>query len=288
MELIKKAVNLATFIFVLLCAFVFFFYNWDSLKFSLGYKPPILPLVISMDSTGEISVAISGEVQTPIGSFEVSTTSNSPQADETLRTLTVRYDGIDTIYSINRGVDFNIKFDDDVFEQVGFYKDQQENLFIELKTVGGRYERVTPEKWLEAEAEWGVAHSPGNEISYIVKDKSIIFDFNSNSLRYNYTVWIRNNTEYLLSLYGNFNMEYIKDGTLELIGSANFPENPLILKPYSTAILPKEGGSCSDWTVPDRGGLCGLLVLYGFNPEIRGDTDGVFNVTIRLDGLEKR
>jgi len=70
----------------------------DESKVSFGYRPPLLPVQISIDSQGNLEVSFKGSVQTPIGTFSAGLVADRHSFfPDAKGTLTVRIDGQDTV-----------------------------------------------------------------------------------------------------------------------------------------------------------------------------------------------
>ena len=65
---------------------------------SVGWKPPLVPLTLTVSSTGELSVSLDQSIQTPIGTFTVSAGQTLPIRDA----LVVVSKGVATAYRTGR------------------------------------------------------------------------------------------------------------------------------------------------------------------------------------------
>lgn len=85
-------------------------------KPKISYQPPLLPLIVEIDSQGEISASLGGSLQTPIGTFSVESEINPDEKFPTAQgTLTVRVNGKETFYDL-KGNNVNVTLDS------GYYK----------------------------------------------------------------------------------------------------------------------------------------------------------------------
>ncbi len=73
----------------------------DNSGVTLGYQPPLIPVKVSVDTKGVISVSTTSSVVTPIGIFSVGLYTNPSEYFNVKNTLTVRQDGQDTIYPLS-------------------------------------------------------------------------------------------------------------------------------------------------------------------------------------------
>lgn len=99
----------------------------------VGYTPPMLPIRVGLGTNGQISVSISGQWQTPIGTFDASVDAASFHASK--RLLIVRYDGVDTLYELEEGTMFEVVFDEDLFSKVALRHERNGDIFVELRSI---------------------------------------------------------------------------------------------------------------------------------------------------------
>ena len=85
----------------------------------VSYKPPVVPIIISLDTTGRISFSAEYQIEapTPLGTFGVGAVVNPAAYFKTQSTLTVRLDGEDRIYDLH-GQDFDVQFSSGYYEKI--------------------------------------------------------------------------------------------------------------------------------------------------------------------------
>jgi hypothetical protein len=84
-------------------------------EIEVGYQPPIpVPVRISVNSRGEIKAGFSGDIITPIGTFDISggVNLNSIRNQYAKRVLVVRIDQKAVVYKLEDGKEFKVTFDD--------------------------------------------------------------------------------------------------------------------------------------------------------------------------------
>jgi hypothetical protein len=108
---------------------------------------------VSIDSTGRISLSPNYAFVTPIGTFDISA-SASYNLFPDKRTLTIRYDGQDTVYELDTDSEFEVTFDQDLYESVTFRQSSDGNLFLELRSIHAgeppppdQFNRYGPWRW---------------------------------------------------------------------------------------------------------------------------------------------
>lgn len=99
----------------------------------ISYHPPIVPVEISIDTNGNITVEANGSISTPIGTFEAGIYANPSEYFNTEATLTVRLNGRDIIYPLE-GTDFNISFSSGYYKQINLIKNNN-NILLELRKI---------------------------------------------------------------------------------------------------------------------------------------------------------
>jgi hypothetical protein len=108
-----------------------------SCDLAFGYRPPVIPLSISIDTRGQVTFSVEQEVKlpTPIGTFSVGVIMDPAVYFGVQNTLTVRYNGEDHIYDLH-GQDFTITFASGYYKKVAVSK-RGSNLLLELKQKNG-------------------------------------------------------------------------------------------------------------------------------------------------------
>jgi hypothetical protein len=107
----------------------------DESKVSFGYRPPLLPVQISIDSQGNLEVSFAGNVQTPIGTFSAGLVADRhnffPNAEGT---LTVRIDGRDTVYDLQGQENIHINLESGYYKQIDLRKNGN-NWYLEVAKI---------------------------------------------------------------------------------------------------------------------------------------------------------
>jgi len=101
-----------------------------------GYKPPGLPLKVTVDTTGEINFELEPEVEypTPLGTFSVGVVIDPTEYFRKDSTLTVRIDCEEKFYDLH-GQDFSIDFDSGYYEKVNLTK-RGTDILLNLRRIG--------------------------------------------------------------------------------------------------------------------------------------------------------
>lgn len=91
----------------------------------LEYEPPVIPLLVSIDTNGEIALTLTNpalELPTPLGTFRAAVEARFPTViDDLESTLTIRFDNQDHIYDLH-GRNFDIEFEPGYYEKVAVTK----------------------------------------------------------------------------------------------------------------------------------------------------------------------
>ena len=97
----------------------------------LNYRPPLpVPLSVTIDTRGHVTVSLEGHVLTSIGTFSPGVTLDMTELlSGTDGILTVRVDGIDTIYDL-AGSEIDIHLDSGFYREIALRKDGK-NWFLE-------------------------------------------------------------------------------------------------------------------------------------------------------------
>ena len=116
-------------------AFLILTFTLASCDLSFGYKPPAIPLSVSIDTQGQVTFSVEQDVKlpTPIGTFSVGVVVDPAEYFGVKNTLTVRYNGEDRFYNLH-GEDFEITFEGGCYEDITFVKTDT-NLFLELDRI---------------------------------------------------------------------------------------------------------------------------------------------------------
>lgn len=107
----------------------------------IGYSPPIIPIKISVDTNGQVNIALSPELCTPIGTFslEVGATVYDFGDQYVERLLIIRVDDRVSIYHITEGKEFKIEFKEDkLYKKVALNYENDGDIILELQSVNLR------------------------------------------------------------------------------------------------------------------------------------------------------
>ena len=111
----------------------------DDVAIQGSYKPPIVPLAVSINSWGEVTIETTPNVTlpTPIGVFSAGLVMESqPIVQEAENLLVIKIDDQQCVYDLH-GSTIEINLNDGDFQTLSLYTDQSNNVHIELK--GDRY-----------------------------------------------------------------------------------------------------------------------------------------------------
>ncbi len=102
-----------------------------SVEGQASYKPPLLPLRVSVNTDGKVTLSAEGKVKIPtlLGEFEVGIVANPLEYFQVSNILIVRLNGKDYFYDLH-GEDFDVRFDPGYYEQVSLQKTGEELLLV--------------------------------------------------------------------------------------------------------------------------------------------------------------
>lgn len=105
-----------------------------------GYTPPGIPVRISVNSHGEVSLGASNSWATPYGTFDVGYggSVHSLRNQYAARLLIVRVNNQATVYELEEGKEFHIEFDDSnkLYRRVALNYESDGDIVLELESVG--------------------------------------------------------------------------------------------------------------------------------------------------------
>lgn len=105
----------------------------------VGYQPPVVPVRIAVNTRGEVSAGFSGEVNTPIGTFDIGggVSVNAIQNQYSGKVLIVRVDDEVSVYNLEEGKAFNVTFDDSntLYKKVALDYKTNGDIVLELESV---------------------------------------------------------------------------------------------------------------------------------------------------------
>lgn len=106
-----------------------------SCDLSFGYRPPGIPLSISIDTQGQVTFSVEKDVKlpTPIGTFSVGVILDPAEYFGIKNTLTIRYNNEDHMYNLH-GQDFSIEFQKGYYEKVKLSK-AGDNILLVLTSI---------------------------------------------------------------------------------------------------------------------------------------------------------
>jgi hypothetical protein len=129
-DLLKKSVLLLPTLFLVIISLP----ACKSVTGNVGYQPPGIPIKISIDTNGKLTVSWSGSIQTPIGTFSTGISVDPEQFfPNTDGTLTVCVDNESTVYDLRGLENFEIKLESGYYRQVDLRKSGNNWLFIAVR-----------------------------------------------------------------------------------------------------------------------------------------------------------
>lgn len=101
----------------------------------LTYHPPVVPLKISVNTWGEIDIEASGEIVTPLGTFEVGVVAQPDQFfDGVENTLTILIDDEACYYGLS-DQNFEVELEPGQYDKIAL-RQENGNIFLELDGPG--------------------------------------------------------------------------------------------------------------------------------------------------------
>jgi hypothetical protein len=140
-------------------------------SFAVSYSPPLLPIEITYDvMSGQLKVALSGRIQTPIGSFKVSFGAASiAKRYNGVRTLTLITGNRKYVYELEHGRPYSIRLPSDENGQAEVrYSGNDDNLEISIpnptdETIAQLKEKLKQEQEAHAGGAAVATDSPASE-----------------------------------------------------------------------------------------------------------------------------
>lgn len=110
-----------------------------------AFEPYAIPLKISINSWGEISLTVETDVEipTPLGTASIGLILDPARHFNTMNTLTVRINGTDYFYDLH-GNDFNIDFESGYYKQISLIKRSNDLLLVVESLVDSPPIQVEP------------------------------------------------------------------------------------------------------------------------------------------------
>ncbi len=107
----------------------------DSVAGEIAYRPPGLPLRVSVNTWGQVSMSVESNVRVPtfLGDFEAGVIVDPARRFSVENTLTVRLNGREYFYDLH-GQDFSIDFESGYYEKVALIR-RDSDLILELEQV---------------------------------------------------------------------------------------------------------------------------------------------------------
>jgi len=107
-----------------------FFTSACSPTAGFGYQPPMLPIKISLDTEGNVSVSWEGKIQTPIGTFSTEIGSDITKLLPNIPSgLVVRVSGNDNVYDLQNYHDIDVVLESGYYKQVRLQKNGEVWIF---------------------------------------------------------------------------------------------------------------------------------------------------------------
>jgi len=106
----------------------------------VGYQPPFLPIAITIDDTGNVSVVWEESIQTPIGRFFAGVSESANISDmypEKNGVLDVNVDGTNTIYDLGGKNNISIKLESGYYSQIELKREGKNWFFAVEKNSTG-------------------------------------------------------------------------------------------------------------------------------------------------------
>ncbi|MBV6467009.1 MAG: hypothetical protein PGMFKBFP_02341 [Anaerolineales bacterium] len=104
----------------------------------IGFQPPIVPVRVSINSSGELKVGFSGQIVTPIGTFDVGggATIWSMRKQYDQKVLIVRVDDKAVVYALEEEKEFKVTFDDGntLYKKVDLKHESDGDIVLELES----------------------------------------------------------------------------------------------------------------------------------------------------------
>jgi len=104
-----------------------------------GFSPPGIPIRISLNSNGEINIGVSNSVVTPYGTFDLGYggSINNLRSQYTSRVLIIQVDARASIYELEEGKEFHVKFDDSnkLYRRVALNYESDGDIVLELESA---------------------------------------------------------------------------------------------------------------------------------------------------------
>lgn len=223
-------------------------------KGEVGYQPPYIPILISIDTEGNISASISERIVTSIGTFSVSTsrTISSIRSGYSGPVLIVRVDEAATVYELTQGEEFRIHFDDErtPYKRVGLIYEVDGDIVLELEST-----QVTlPE--LSASKSPTIYQESKRPILYPTFAERITFSPGSTSSSLTVNLTLNEPRGYVLRVLAGQQMRIATSGSVDLVLFApdKRPLTPLL----------SEGNRMWSYGIPETGDY--TVVMHGAAP----------------------
>jgi hypothetical protein len=109
-----------------------------------SYQPPVIPLVVSIDTNGAISFSVAAKISapTPLGTFAVGVVVDPVKKYNVPNVLTIRVDGKEDRFYNLEGNDFDLKFESGFYENIRMQKTGK-NLLLEIKKKQASHTQTT-------------------------------------------------------------------------------------------------------------------------------------------------
>ena len=108
-------------------------------RVEIGYRPPLIPIRVSIDQQGRLTLSSSYAVSTPIGTFDVSAGHSVAAIRRSVEypVLIIRVDGVMTVYELSPGHAFDVEFfgDERHYKKVRLQRFPDGDMVLELESV---------------------------------------------------------------------------------------------------------------------------------------------------------
>jgi hypothetical protein len=149
MVIFKEILTVKKYIILSISILLFLMLTGCNNEVEVGYSPPLpVPIRVSVDTSGNISVDASGKWITPIGTFDIQGTTDlySIQNEYDVTVLIVRLDNEAMVYKLQPGGNFHIVFDDSnkLYRKVAFKQQPNGDFILEIESVQITATKIPP------------------------------------------------------------------------------------------------------------------------------------------------
>ena len=101
-----------------------------------GYQPPVLPLKVTIDTSGKIGFDLETDIEypTPLGTFSVGIVVDPIEYFNRSSTLTIRLNCEDNFYDLH-GKNFSVELESGYYEKINLTK-RGDDILLDLRRIG--------------------------------------------------------------------------------------------------------------------------------------------------------